>query len=312
MRNLLWVFVVLIAGICNAHTARSQCAAPIGCYVREWTVPGSPEGVAVDASGRVWVSSAGDHHVRVYSPGGTLVDTFGGFGTGPGQFDTPVELVPLADGSMLVGDYLNHRIQKLSATGVPLTAWNVPGSRVSGMGLDADGNLYAANFTGPAQGVPTSTIHKFSPLGILLLSWSTPSYANGLVVHSGVVYVNCVTDGLTRQYSLTGELLGSFASPAGTGAQHLSADRWGQIFMTDYEHDAIHVLQPGGGLIGSMVGSGAGPGQFDGPHDCFIDEQSPARELYVADALNNRVQVFQLGPTDTKSTTWGRLKSIYW
>lgn len=44
----------------------------------------------------------------------------GGVGPAPGQFNGPAGLAIGADGSILVAEYGNHRVQRLSATGSPI------------------------------------------------------------------------------------------------------------------------------------------------------------------------------------------------
>ena len=79
--------------------------------------------------GRVYMCDPANHVVDVVDDAARPLFSFGGYGTGPGQFDTPVDLaiVPLtgdaalssvADAVLVIADRGNHRVQLLTLDGV--------------------------------------------------------------------------------------------------------------------------------------------------------------------------------------------------
>ncbi len=70
-----------------------------------------PRDVAVDASGRVFVTDTGNKRVVVYDQGGKTLGQLGGPGSGPGQFEEPVGIALDAGGNIYVADTWNRRIQ---------------------------------------------------------------------------------------------------------------------------------------------------------------------------------------------------------
>jgi len=72
-------------------------------------------------SGEIFVADNRAHVVKRYSPAGTLLQTIGGKGTAPGQFDVPSALFidPQRD-ELLVADQRNGRIQVLRTSGEPV------------------------------------------------------------------------------------------------------------------------------------------------------------------------------------------------
>ncbi|WJH34510.1 stalk domain-containing protein [Paenibacillus sp. CC-CFT747] len=137
-----------------------------------------PEGLAADASGRLYVADPGNHAVRVVRPDGK-VSTLAGNGQaglsdgigGEARFNHPRDVAVTADGVVYVADTLNHAIRRIDPSG-KVTTLNHPSSRVveavpgkpqfagnyrdgrldqaefnepSGLVLDAKGNLYVSD-----------------------------------------------------------------------------------------------------------------------------------------------------------------------
>lgn len=106
-----------------------------------------PFGVAVDASGSVYVTDGYNHTIRRISASGvvkTLAGTAGKFGYVDGagieaQFDGPDGIAADAVGNLFVADYGNHVIRKITPEGMVSTfagLARVPGS-TDGMGSEA-------------------------------------------------------------------------------------------------------------------------------------------------------------------------------
>ena len=137
----------------------------------------SPSGVAVDASGNVFVADR-SNRIRKITPGG-VVSTLAGNGTaafadgtGTGaKFDFPVGVAVYVNGDVLVADTNNLRIRKVTPGGVVTTLAG------SGSAAFADGTGAAASFYAPyAVAADTSgnvfvgdsaRIRKVNPLGVV-------------------------------------------------------------------------------------------------------------------------------------------------
>ena len=72
---------------------------------------------------------------------------WGTYGPTQGQFNNPRTVVVDSHGDVYVADSFNHRIQKLSATGVPLAEWGGRGGepgqfrRPEGLVVDDTGSM---------------------------------------------------------------------------------------------------------------------------------------------------------------------------
>ncbi|UXR64465.1 NHL repeat-containing protein [Bdellovibrio bacteriovorus] len=82
---------------------------------------GSPWGIAVDASGNIYISDIDNHQIVKLSPTGELLKSFGHQGAALGEFNVPTGLAIDTKGNLYVADMGNHRVQKFSPEGLPLT-----------------------------------------------------------------------------------------------------------------------------------------------------------------------------------------------
>jgi len=121
-----------------------------------------PSGIAIDASGNIYVADAGGNTIRKISPAG-MVTTLAGNGSagsadgvGPGaSFNGPQGLAFDAIGNLYVADSGNNMIRKISPLGQVITvAANYPGANNNninlddpvGIAIDASGNAYVSEF----------------------------------------------------------------------------------------------------------------------------------------------------------------------
>ncbi len=141
----------------------------------------SPAGIALDASGAIYVADAGSHLIRKLSPAGSVTTLAGAdwptpinsgfFGSIPGS--VPVALTVDRQGNIYVADAGMNMIRKLSSGGVASIVASTAAAR--GVAVDAAGNLYVADSG-------NDTIRKITPAGqdtVLAGSVGSPGFADG-------------------------------------------------------------------------------------------------------------------------------------
>lgn len=112
--------------------------APDGTFIRRWGKHGNeldafdrPQALLTDHQNRLWVADSCNHRILIFdlvpdSP--KLTGAFGSSGRLPGQLQYPYGIAMDRDGTLLVAEYGNHRVQRFSQAGKSLDVWGEPGS----------------------------------------------------------------------------------------------------------------------------------------------------------------------------------------
>jgi len=105
-----------------------------------------PTAVAFAPDGTIYVSDGyANHKVHCFSRDGELLGSWGGLGTGPGEFMNPHALWVLPDGRVVVVDRENDRLQVFGPEGQFIAIWTGFVKPLDIWG-DATGRLFVADF----------------------------------------------------------------------------------------------------------------------------------------------------------------------
>jgi sugar lactone lactonase YvrE len=260
-----------------------------------------PEGVAVDASGNLYVAETFDGLITEITPAGVISTLAGGGswaspdGNGTGtaaNFIWPGGITADASGILYVADLNTIRkiipstaaVSTLAGTNGTYGSTDGTGSAAlfgqpEGITVDADGNIYVAD-------MGTNTIRKITPEDVV----TTLAGTAGTSGHS---------DG-------TGSAA-SFDLPQG-----ITVDTGGNLFVTDYFNDTIREITPEGvvttlagtaGTSGSTDSTGTAA-RFNSPMGIAVDAGD---NVYVADMNNNTIRkITSEGVVTTLAGTAGK------
>ena len=245
----------------------------------------SPNGVAVDTVGNVYVADTSNHLIRKISPAGVVTTLAGtaaiaGANNATGtdaSFSFPQGVAVDTAGNVYVADYGNHLIRMISPVGVVTTlagndqaagSTNATGTDASfflpkGVAVDTAGNVYVADTS-------NHLIRMISPAGVVTTLAGTVRTA-GSTNATG-------TDA-------------SFSEPFG-----VAVDTAGNVYVADNGNHLIRKISPAGvvttlagtvGAFGFADGTGTNA-SFAGPAGVAVDT---AGNVYVADNGNHLIRM---------------------
>jgi sugar lactone lactonase YvrE len=265
----------------------------------------SPNGIAVDAAGNLYVADRGNHSIRRITPAG-VVTTFAGVnGTsgavdGPAataRFNAPANLAFGRDDHLYVTDSGNHAVRRIAPDGTVSTFAGTLGT--SGT---ADGSGSAARFNSPSGIVQNS-------IGDFYIS----DFANHTIRRMS-------RDGVVS--TLAG-LAGTRGTASGNGAAarfnfptNVAVDPTDNVYVADASNDCIRRVTSDGNVT-TLAGSPDQRGSADGLgsaarfYSPFGIAYSPDGHLYVADTLNHNLRRLTLaGGVSTFSGAPGNFGNI--
>lgn len=224
-----------------------------------------PSGVAVDASGNVYVADAGNNRICIVSPSGVTRTLAGKGGAGSNNgagtaatFDNPTGVAVDVSGNVYVADLLNNIIRKISPAGVVSTlAGN--GSIGSKDGIDTAARFYFPN----SLAVDVSgNVYVTDDINNLIRK-ITPDGTVTTLAGSGVSGVQNGTG-----------TAASFNDPAG-----ITVDASGNLYVADANNNLIRKITPGG-VVSTLAGSVS---------TTSIGRMLPKLYYHTGRALNNKL-----------------------
>lgn len=256
--------------VADSRNGRIQVFDRQGDFLRAFGEPGGKPGQLgrpmnlTIAQGRLYVPEYFNDRVQVFDLDGTSVRTIAGPGAGDGRFSAPGGVGVLPGGDLLIADFHNHRIQRLTPEGDFVRQWGTTGETGTAAGAftyptdvavaDDGGFVVADGYNDRVQ--------AFGPDGAFRTKWGGPFAMN---IH--------------------GPFNGWFATVTG-----IAVGPEGRVFVADFYNDRIQVFRPDGTFLTAFGESGEGPGRF--AHAVALDVAGDGT-VYAADFLNDRVQIWK-------------------
>lgn len=273
----------------------------------DWTID-----VCVAPDGNIWVADISDRFF-IFSPKGELLEVWGRHGHGPGEFSfyrpkTAIEnrgicadLLFLPDGSFLVADSFNARIQHFDRDRGFLGFWEPDANPPQIMALAPNGEVLVSD---------GRKICRYSQsgrrLGVLvdvesLRTADTPAQGlifNGFGVDSeGRIYVNENFKARIYVFDAKGALLGRFGEADWKAFGGLRPsweklfDERGNVYVADSGNHRVVVFDGAGRFLFDFGRYGKGPEEFVWLTSIALDGQG---NLYAADEVGKNLKKYVL------------------
>ena len=266
----------------------------------------SPQGVAADAGGNIYVADTGNFTIRKITAAGvvsTVAGAAGVSGTADGLgtnalFYEPEGIAVDSSSNVFVADTWNHTIRKITSAGGVMTFAGSPGNFGSSDGMGTNGLFY-------------------EPQGVTVDS-------------SGNVYVADTGNNTIRKISSAGAVVtlagaaGNFGSADANGTnalfdspQGISVDASGNLYVADSLNNTIRRVTSGGAVatIAGMVGNFGstdgtnGVARFWGAQGITVNPTNSS-VIYIADTGNSTVRQLAASGTNWVSSTLAGSASI--
>lgn len=254
-----------------------------------------PKDVAVAPNGRIYVTEGAANRVTMFNPDGSVAGSFGGSGSGDGQFNEPWGISVAPNGNVYVADTWNHRVEYFDLSGKFLGKFGSLGD-AKGQVQDQPGGFYgpraiAISPQGDVYVTDTGNkrIEVFSSTGQFQRAFGGPGSAPGQFQEpvglaldpDGTLWVADAWNTRIQHLSSTGDVLGSFPVPAGwenqsvTNKPYIAVGSDGNVTATFPDMGQIMTFTPTGSIVDrrQMPSGGTAVGVTIGP----------SGQMYVAD-----------------------------
>ena len=254
----------------------------------------TPEGLAVDGHGAVYVTEYGNDRLQKFTTDGVFVGWVGGSGAALGQFNKPSAALVDSTGKLLVGEYDGGRVQVLTSGLTPLSAWGTSGTGtnqfrgINQIVEDSAGNIYVTEYM-------NNRVQKFDSAHIYLANWAAPGASGIAIDEHGTVYVASWDNGTISRFDTSGNPVvgppigngpgtapGQLTNPSnmafGPDGALLVGEAWPSGRISRFNPDT-------GNFLGLVASNGTDPGQVRDVWGLAVDGDS----LFATDRMQSHM-----------------------
>jgi DNA-binding beta-propeller fold protein YncE len=248
----------------------------------------SPQAIATDSAGNIFVADTGNGRIEKFSPNGTFI-------TSIGQFEAPNGIAIDRAGNIFVAEIgSKHRVQKLGPDGTLIAVWAPALYGPRRITIGPDNSMYVVDSG-------RNRIVKFSPNGQVVVTWGSEGSGNGQFRGLSSVAVDPTTnkvyvaDSINQRiqvFDSTGKFLTKWPVPEWgqpVGFEDLAIDpERGHLYASSAHMNTILVFDLQGNRIGNLAP--ILPDRLDSPSGLALAKD----KLFVLNTDSARVTVIPL------------------
>ena len=241
--------------------------------------------------------------LRIIAQDGTLVNTVGSYGNGPGQFTLPLGVAANKHGVIFASDSANHRVEKFSPEGKFLLSFGNQDTMngcldsPEGIALLAEEKVYVADRGNNRIQVFMQRNGKFAmgfgKKGNGPVQFNGPRALAVDTAWNRLLVTDCGNSRI-QAVTLDGKPLMQFGTQGSVSLSNhffpfcITTDQDGFVFVTETRSRSVLIFTPQGYLIKRL---GEDLGLFRTPHGISVDTQG---QVIVTDASSHRMYFFKL------------------
>jgi streptogramin lyase len=313
-RRGIYRLLLAVVVIVGAFFAAAVAQAGVPAYELSFGSSGAgsgqfdhPSDVAIDSEGNVWVVDQNNGRIERFDGGGEFIDEFGSSGSASGHFGRPTSVALDEEGNLWVADAGNSRVMQFNPEGELLLEFGSPGSGAGhfngpeGIAVDGSGNVWVADtYNGRVQ--------EFDETGEFIRVVGSYGSGEGQLGEptsidiglGGSAFVADWQNNRVSVFNETGEFVREFGTAGSGNGQFghpdaIEVDGGGTVLVGDEQHGRIEQFDETGEYLGQFGSGGSGEGQFSFGYPFGLTTNG-AGQVWIADSLNNRVQIWSDDP----------------
>ena len=233
----------------------------------------NPQGVAVDASGNVYIADTANNAVKEWSVSSLQVSTLVSSG-----LSHPAAVAVDANGNVYIADSGNHAIEKFTTSNQQLTSLVSGLSNPSGVALDRLGNVYFSDTSNNVIQQWNATTQQLSTLENSGLN--NPA---GVAVDAQGNVCSADSGNASIKEWMAANGMVTLLVPSGLNQPTgVAVDGQGNVYFADTGNNAIKQWNRATQQVSALVSTG-----LDSPMGLAVDRQG---NVYVADTNDNAIQ----------------------
>lgn len=251
-----------------------------------------PSAIAVDGAGRIYITDAGTFSVKIYSPGGRFLKSFGKKGAGRNGFGYPYGITVLKSGDIMVADTVNMNVRIFDKDGRYKKTVLDRSSRIKPGAMTVhNDDIYLADLAGNRIIVLDEQGKIMQEIASATMPFSYPQQM--AVDKDGRIWVADSGNFVIKAVSDRGEVQAVFREGDKgvpfTMVRGVAVDTLGRLAVTDVLARQVRFFSSDGEQLFTIDGAKTPSGDFVYPSMLYIDASG---KIYIADRGTGRVTVW--------------------